>query len=70
MHRSGGLADRQIKFVDFLREHQINKELYTVEITDKEIEIETILNRSSQYFKDLTSLNSVPNLKVLAVFYN
>ena len=144
MHRSGGLADRQIKFVDFLREHQINKELYTVEITDeeikqleillphairfahqlhmdqqqqklqlkmekvmavneekmrswkrskehqmeiefgdkpeygfvkrrrrdKEIEIETILNRSSQYFKDLTSLNSVPYLKVLAVFYN
>jgi len=37
---------------------------------DKEIEIETILNRSSQYFKDLTSLNSVPYLKVLAVFYN
>lgn len=144
MHRSGGLADRPMKFADFLKEHQINKELYTVEITDeeikqleillphairfahqlhmdqqqqklqlemekemavyeekmrswkrskehqmeiefgdkpeygfvkrrrrdKEIEIETILNRSSQYFKDLTSLNSVPNLKVLAVFYN
>jgi hypothetical protein len=133
-----------MKFADFLREHQINKELYTVEITDeeikqleillpdaikfahqlhmdqqqqklqlemekemavyeekmrswkrskehqieiefgdkpeygfvkrrrrdKEIEIETILNRSSQYFKDLTSLNSVPYLKILAVFYN
>lgn len=144
MHRSGGLADRPMKFADFLKEHQINKELYTVEITDeeikqlevllpdaikfahqlhmdqqqqklqlemekemavyeekmrswkrskehqmeiefgdkpeygfvkrrrrdKEIEIETILNRSSQYFKDLTSLNSVPYLKVLAVFYN
>lgn len=143
-HRSGGLADRPMKFADFLKEHQINKELYTVEITDeeikqleillpdairfahqlhmdqqqqklqlemekemavyeekmrnwkrskehqmeikfgdkpeygfvkrrrrdKEIEIETILNRSSQYFKDLTSLNSVPYLKVLAVFYN
>ena len=144
MHRSGGLADRPMKFADFLREHQINKELYTVEIIDeeikqleillpdaikfahqlhmdqqqqklqlemekemavyeekmrswkrskehqieiefgdkpeygfvkrrrrdKEIEIETILNRSSQYFKDLTSLNSVPYLKILAVFYN
>lgn len=144
MHKSGGLADRPMKFADFLKEHQINKELYTVEITDeeikqlevllpdaikfahqlhmdqqqqklqleiekemavyeekmrswkrskehqmkiefgdkpeygfvkrrrrdKEIEIETILNRSSQYFKDLTSLNSVPYLKVLAVFYN
>ena len=144
MHRSGGLADRPMKFADFLKEHQINKELYTVEITDeeikqlefllpdaikfahqlhmdqqqqklqlemekemavyeekmrnwkrskehqmeiefgdkpeygfvkrrrrdKEIEIETILNRSSQYFKDLASLNSVPYLKVLAVFYN
>ena len=144
MHRSGGLADRPVKFADFLKEHPINNELYTVEITDeeikqlefllpdvikfahqlhmdqqqqklqlemekemavyeekmrswkrskehqmeiefgdkpeygfvkrrrrdKEIEIETILNRSSQYFKDLTSLNSVPYLKVLAVFYN
>ncbi len=144
MHRSGGLADRPVKFADFLKEHQLNEELYTVEITDeeikqlelllpnvikfahqlhmdqkqqklqlemekemavyeekmkswkrskeyqmeiefvdkpecgfvkrrrkdKEIEIETILNRSSQYFKDLTSLNSVPYLKVLAVFYN
>lgn len=144
MRRSGGLADRPMKFADFLKEHQINNELYTVEITDeeikqlevllpdvikfahqlhmdqkqqklqlekekemavyeekmrswkrskeyqmeiefgdkpeygfvkrrrkdKEIEIETILNRSSQYFKDLTSLNTIPYLKVLAVFYN
>lgn len=37
MHRSGGLADRPMKFADFLKEHQINKELYTVEITDEEI---------------------------------
>lgn len=144
MHRSGGLADRPVKFADFLKEHKLNEDLYTVEITDeeikqlelllsdvirfahqlhmdqkqqklqlemekemavyeekmrnwkrnkeyqmeiefgdkpeygfvkrrrkdKEIEIETILNRSSQYFKDLTSLNSIPYLKVLAVFYN
>lgn len=33
-------------------------------------EIETILSISSQYFKDLTSLNGAPYLKVLAVFYN
>lgn len=37
---------------------------------DKEFEIETILNSSSQYFKNLTSLNGDPYLKVLAVFYN
>lgn len=33
-------------------------------------EIETILSTSSQYFKDLTSLQGQPFLKVLAVFYN
>lgn len=37
---------------------------------DKEYHIETILNNSSQYFKDLTSLNGNPYLKLLAVFYN
>ena len=37
---------------------------------EKEYEIGTILNNSSQYFKDLTSLNANPYLKVVAVFYN
>lgn len=37
---------------------------------DKIYEIETIANSSSQYFKDLTSLNGNPYLKVLAVFFN
>ncbi|SUX45651.1 helicase-related protein [Chryseobacterium indoltheticum] len=37
---------------------------------DKEYDIETILNNSSQYFKDLTSLNGNPYLKLVAVFYN
>ncbi|WP_452228967.1 helicase-related protein [Lacinutrix sp. MEBiC02404] len=37
---------------------------------DKAYEIETILNNSSQYFKNLTSLNGDPYLKVIAVFYN
>lgn len=37
---------------------------------NKEYEIQTILNNSSQYFKDLTSLNGDAYLKVLAVFYN
>lgn len=37
---------------------------------DKEIEIETIHSRSSQYFKDLTSLSGKAYLKVLAVFFN
>jgi len=32
--------------------------------------IQTILDQSSRYFKDLTSLNSDAYLKVLAVFYN
>lgn len=39
-------------------------------LQDKEYEIETISNSSSQYFKDLTSLNGNPYLKVVAVFYN
>lgn len=37
---------------------------------NKAYEIQTILNNSSQYFKDLTSLNGDAYLKVLAVFYN
>lgn len=36
---------------------------------DKEHEIQTILDQSGQYFKDLTSLNGTPYLRVLAVFY-
>lgn len=36
---------------------------------DKEHEIQTILNQSGQYFKDLTSLNGTPYFRVLAVFY-
>lgn len=37
---------------------------------DKEQEIQTIMSRSSQYYKDLTSLNQDAYLKILAVFYN
>jgi hypothetical protein len=37
---------------------------------DRELEIQTILNSSSQYFKDLTSLNADAYLKVISVFYN
>lgn len=36
----------------------------------QERDINTILSRSSQYYKDLTSLQADPYLKVLAVFYN
>ena len=36
----------------------------------KQREIETILSKSSQYYKDLTSLQGDAYLKVLAVFYN
>lgn len=36
----------------------------------KQREIETILSSSSQYYKDLTSLQGDSYLKVLAVFYN
>ena len=144
MHIDGGLADKPLPFVDFLKEYPLNEELYTVEITedeikqleqllpdvvkfahqlhmgekqqqlqfemekkmavyeekmknwkrskesqmeiefgdkpeygfvkkrkkDKEVEIETILSTSSQYFKDLTRLSDTPYLKILAVFYN
>jgi len=37
---------------------------------DREVEIKTILEKSSQYFKDLTSLNQDAFLKVISVFYN
>ncbi len=37
---------------------------------DRQMEIETILSKSSQYFKDLTSLNQDAYLKVISVFYN
>lgn len=37
---------------------------------DRELEIKTILEKSSQYFKDLTSLNQDAYLKVISVFYN
>ena len=37
---------------------------------NQEHHIQTILDQSSQYFKDLTSLNGDAYLKVLAVFYN
>lgn len=37
---------------------------------DRQLEIETILAQSSQYFKDLTSLNQDAYLKVISVFYN
>jgi hypothetical protein len=37
---------------------------------DREIEIKTILEKSSQYYKDLTSLNQDAYLKVISVFYN
>lgn len=33
-------------------------------------EIETIVSTSSQYFKNLTSLQCEAHLKILAVFYN
>lgn len=36
----------------------------------KEREIETILSEKSQFYKDLTSLDNHPYIKLLAVFYN
>lgn len=37
---------------------------------DRELEIQTIMDQSSQYYKDLTSLNNDAYLKVVSVFYN
>jgi len=37
---------------------------------DEERYVETILSQSSQYYKDLNSLNNEAHLKVIAVFYN
>ncbi|MBN1600879.1 MAG: DEAD/DEAH box helicase [Chitinispirillaceae bacterium] len=37
---------------------------------DRLLEIKTILETSSQYYKDLTSLNQDAHLKIISVFYN
>lgn len=37
---------------------------------DEERYVETIISKSSQYYKDLNSLNNEAHLKVIAVFYN
>lgn len=37
---------------------------------DKELEIKTIIEKSSQYYKDLTSLNKDSYIKIISVFYN
>lgn len=37
---------------------------------DEELEVETIISTSSQYFKDLTSLNQDAYLKIVSVFFN
>ncbi|MBN7811500.1 DEAD/DEAH box helicase [Algoriphagus sp. H41] len=37
---------------------------------DEERYVETIMSKSSQYYKDLNSLNNEAHLKVIAVFYN
>lgn len=37
---------------------------------DRELEIKTILETSSQYYKDLTSLNQDAHLKIISVFFN
>lgn len=39
-------------------------------VQDKRVEIETIASKSSQYFRDLTSLDQDPYLKIVAVFFN
>lgn len=39
-------------------------------IEDEERYVETIISQSSQYYKDLNSLNNEAHLKVIAVFYN
>lgn len=39
-------------------------------LEDEERYVETIISKSSQYYKDLNSLNNDAHLKVIAVFYN
>ncbi len=39
-------------------------------LKEREREIETIISETSQFYKDLTSLNQDPYLKVISVFYN
>lgn len=50
--------------------HETYGHLWTHIRDKRQREIDTILNSSSQYFKNLTSLQGEAYLKVLAVFYN
>ncbi len=78
MEKKLAVYEEKIKYWKQSKEHQMEIEFgdkpeygfVKKRKQDKEYQIETILNNSSQYFKDLTSLNGNPYLKVLAVFYN
>jgi SNF2 family DNA or RNA helicase len=63
--RSTALEQLELDFAEKLTGN------YWARIKDsRQREIETILSESSQYFRNLTSLQGQPFLKVLAVFYN
>jgi SNF2 family DNA or RNA helicase len=49
---------------------RLSGHFWTGKRDSRQREIETILSTSSQYFKDLTSLQGQPFLKILTVFYN
>ena len=78
MEKKMAVYEEKLKNWKHSRENQIQLEFaHAIETgfikkrkQDKEYQMETILNNSSQYFKDLTSLNGHPFLKVVAVFYN
>lgn len=61
------IAQDQIAF-DFEDKQQTS--FIKRKIEDKEREVKTIINKSSQYYKDLTSLSNDAYLKIITVFFN
>jgi ERCC4-related helicase len=70
--------ERQLNEWHKISKEQLSLDFVNVPMTDlnksrkekKERYIETILHEKSQFFKDLTSLDNHPYIKLLAVFYN
>ena len=78
MEKNLAVYQEKLKNWERLAKHQLEVDFADKTMTgfikrrmeDKELEIESITSKSSQYYKDLTSLNQDPYLKVISVFYN
>ncbi len=78
MEKNLAVYQEKLKNWERLAKHQLEVDFADKTMTgfikrrmeDKELEIESITSKSSQFYKDLTSLNQDPYLKVISVFNN